>query len=99
MSLARTEDQINTCKLIITNDLSVRETEVYVKKLNEPVVKSTPKKKEDIEYQLSIKKIETDLSKSLGTRVKLKDHLGKGQIIIPYKDNDELSRLIDILSE
>ncbi|NLM19275.1 MAG: DUF61 family protein [Clostridiaceae bacterium] len=98
LSLPEVEDQINTCKLIVAKDLSVRETEAYIKKFNEPVIRSKPKKRVDIEYQLSIKKIETDLSKLLGTRVKLKDNSGKGQIIIPYNNNDELSRLMNILS-
>ncbi|NLJ70940.1 MAG: ParB/RepB/Spo0J family partition protein [Clostridiaceae bacterium] len=99
LSLSRIEDQINTCELIIANGLSVRETEDYVKRINEPVLKSKPKKKKDLEYELSIKKVETDLSKSLGTKVKLKDRSGRGQIIIPYNNNEELNRLIDILSE
>ncbi|MGB4609611.1 MAG: ParB/RepB/Spo0J family partition protein [Saccharofermentanales bacterium] len=99
LSLSEIEDQIRICELIIANDLSVREAEAYVKKMNEPAVKSKPKKEKNIEYQLSIKKVETDLSKYLGTKVKLKDHLGKGQIIIPYNNNDELTRLINLLSE
>ncbi|MDI9490935.1 MAG: ParB/RepB/Spo0J family partition protein [Clostridiaceae bacterium] len=99
LALGNIDDQINLCESIINQDLSVRQTEKHVAKLNDPPVKTKKREKIDQQYELSIKNVETNLSKSLGTKVKLKDRAGKGQIIIPYNNNEELSRLIEILSD
>ena len=56
LSLPEVEDQINTCKLIVAKDLSVRETEAYIKNLMNLLLGLNPKRV-DIEYQLSIKKL------------------------------------------
>ena len=53
------------------------------------------------QVKLSIKEVETRLKKSLGSRVKIKisdPSTGKGKIVIDYKDNEDLDRIISILS-
>jgi len=88
--------QIKAAEQIMHRELSVRDTEKLVKKLNSP-----PKtaKKADPLYSLSIKEVEQRLASSLGTRVKLKDKQGKGVIQISYFSNEDLDRLLEILDK
>jgi len=94
LALPETSSQIKAAEQIIHRELSVRDTEKLVKKLNSP-----PKtiKKTDPLYSLSVKEVEQRLTSSLGTRVKLKDKQGKGIIQISYYSNEDLDRLLDIL--
>ena len=46
--------------------------------------------------------VETKLKKHLGSKVKIKvsdTELGKGKIVIDYKNYEDLDRLIEMLSE
>jgi ParB family chromosome partitioning protein len=78
---------------IIRDKLSVRRTEVLVKKLSEDkraVIKPN-------EVNPYIKHLTDELKKALGTKVKIIDKGGKGRIEIEYYSNDELERIIEIL--
>lgn len=86
--------QRKAAQLIIDKDLSVRETEKLVKRLNLPPKEA---KKPDPAYTLSVKDVERRLVGRLGTRVKLKDRQGKGTIQIEYYSNDDLERLIELI--
>lgn len=97
LSLEKLADQELVCKKIIEEGLSVRQTELLVSRLQDKKPTAKLKYTLDPAYKLSIKKVETDLSKLLGTRVKLKDKAGKGKIEINYNSNDELDRLLEIL--
>ena len=96
LSLKETELQIRAAEIIIEKDLSVRDAEKLVK-----VIEQEPKKKPEKlltqAYLLSIKNVETDLAKALGTKVKLRDKQGKGSIIIDYYSNEDLDRIIELL--
>ena len=80
-------------RYIIDNKLSVRETEKYVKKLQE----DTPKKIDKINPD--IVDIENRLKNILGTKVKLLAKNNKGKITIEYFSNDELDRIIDFFTD
>ena len=96
LALPESSIQIKAAEQIMHRELSVRDTEKLVKKLNAP-----PKtvKKSDPLYSLSIKEVEQRLTSSLGTRVKLKDKQGKGIIQISYCSNEDLDRLLEILEK
>lgn len=93
LALPNTDDQIKASKIISKDGLSVRATEKYINKLLNPVEKKKTDVKKSSAYDLSIKQVETDLSKALGTKVSLKDRSGKGKIEITYANNDELERI------
>ncbi len=78
---------------IIRDKLSVRRTEVLVKKLSEDK-RAVIKPNEVGPY---IKHLTDELKKALGTKVKIIDKGGKGRIEIEYYSNDELGRIIEIL--
>lgn len=103
LSLKDKEEQRQVADVIMAKDMSVRQAEDYVKKFSDK--KDTkglakPQKPLDAQVKLSIKEVETKLKKSLGSRVKIKitdQTTGKGKIVIDYKDNEDLDRIISIL--
>lgn len=103
LSLKEKEDQRKVADVIMTRDLSVRQAEVLVKKYIEAQENPAAKKavvEQDIRVALSSKEVETKLKKILGAKVKLKvldGATGRGRIVIDYKNNEELDKLIEIL--
>ena len=103
LSLKEKEDQRKVADVIMAREMNVRQAEVFVKKYieaqNNPVAKKqleTP----DIRFTLSATEVETKLKKQLGAKVKLKvldSNTGRGRIVIDYKDNTDLDRLLEIL--
>jgi len=95
LSLPDETMQIKAANAIRKRLLSVRETEKLVKRLSIP---SKTGLKPDPAYLLSVKEVEQRLTGSLGTKVKLIDKQGKGMIQISYFSNDDLDRLLEILT-
>ncbi len=103
LSLKDKEEQRKAAEAILAKEMNVRQAEIYVKKLIE--AKDAPASDKPVEIpsmgvELSVKEVETKLKKQLGSRVKLKltdRNVGKGKIVIEYKDYDDLDRLISIL--
>ena len=103
LSLKDKEDQKTAAEMILQKEMNVRQAEIYVKKILE--AKENPEAPKAVELpdervSLSVKEVETKLKKQLGSRVKLKltdRSVGKGKIVIEYKDYDDLDRLISIL--
>lgn len=95
LSLEDKELQEKVCNEIIEKSLSVRETENLVKRIQNNTEKVSKVKTEDE----NILKIEDDLKKILGTKVKLFNKNKKGKIMIEYYSNDELERLLEIFKK
>jgi ParB family chromosome partitioning protein len=89
-------DRIETCaRTVASQGLSVRATEALVRNtLNPP-----PPKKQPAPKSASVRDVESRLTKSLGSRVELKENnKGKGgRIFIQYSDLDDLDRLLERL--
>ena len=104
LSLKDKEEQRIVADILMAKDMSVRQAEEYIKNYaNKKDAKGSakPQKPLDAQVKLSIKEVETKLKKSLGSRVKIKitdQATGKGKIVIDYKDNEDLDRIISILS-
>ena len=105
LGLKEKEDQRKVADYIMTRDLNVRQSEVFVRKYieaqNNPAKKNEPIET-DLRFELSSKEVETRLKKTLGAKVKLKvldNSTGHGRIVIDYKDYEDLDRLIDILCQ
>ncbi len=103
LGLKDKEDQRKVADVIMARDMNVRQAEVFVKKYieaqNNPGTKKNPEVP-DIQYALSTAEVETRLKKQLGTKVKIKvldSTTGRGRIVIDYKDNVDLDRLIEYL--
>jgi len=80
----------------VSKGLSVRQTEHLVKRLkaDKKKPKKTIKSSEDV-YLLSLS---DDLSRRLGTKVQIKRHGQKGKVEIEFYSNDDLDRLLSLLS-
>ncbi|MBN2061031.1 MAG: ParB/RepB/Spo0J family partition protein [Deltaproteobacteria bacterium] len=87
------EEQINFRNMIIKKELSVRETERLLSKVERA---RTVKKKTEEAYYLE--SLADNLKKSLGTRVAIKRSGKKGSINIYFSSDEELERLLDRLS-
>ncbi|MCR5383700.1 MAG: ParB/RepB/Spo0J family partition protein [Saccharofermentans sp.] len=105
LSLKEKEDQRKVADVIMARDMNVRQSEVFVKKYID--AQNNPYKKiqaveQDIRFTLSATEVETKLKKQLGAKVKLKvldNNTGRGRIVIDYKDNADLDRLLELLCE
>lgn len=105
LGLKEMEDQRKVADVIMAREMNVRQAEAFVKKYIE--AQNNPNKKPvaeepDIRFTLSSKEVETKLKKQLGTKVKLKvldNATGRGRIVIDYKNNEDLDRLIEILCQ
>jgi ParB family chromosome partitioning protein len=103
LALKDKEDQRKVADVIMAREMNVRQAEVFVKKYIEAHNNPSGKKAvelPDIQFTLSTKEVETKLKKQLGAKVKIKvldNSTGRGRIVIDYKNNEELDRLIEIL--
>lgn len=80
--------------IIIKRSLSVRQTESLAKKMPQPNRKEEPSPEKDY----YIESLAKDIENSLGTKVSIKMTGKKGKIIIDFYSNDELERLLSILT-
>lgn len=103
LGLKEKEDQRKVADVIMARDMSVRQAEVFVKKYIDAQNNPGAKKQvelPDIRLTLSTKEVETKLKKQLGAKVRIKvldNSTGRGRIVIDYKDNMDLDRLIEFL--
>lgn len=103
LALKEKEDQRKVADVIMAREMNVRQAEVFVKKYIEAQNNPSGKKAvelPDIQFTLSTKEVETKLKKQLGAKVKIKvldNSTGRGRIVIDYKDNMDLDRLIEYL--
>ena len=101
LALKDKEDQRKVADVIMAREMNVRQAEVFVKKYIEAQNNPSGKKAvelPDIQFTLSTKEVETKLKKQLGAKVKIKvldNSTGRGRIVIDYKDNMDLDRLIE----
>lgn len=85
---------------IIDNDLSVRQVEDMVRRLNQPA-QDDPKDKSvrpvtDEEYNA----LRDHLRKYFGTKVEFtRNPAGKGKIVIPFNSNEDLDRIIGVMDK
>jgi ParB family transcriptional regulator, chromosome partitioning protein len=79
---------------VIADDLSVRQTEELVRRLREPRIEhaAAPESKDP-----EVERVEEDLRRSLGTKVRLTRTRRGGRIVIEYFGDEELARLYERL--
>ncbi len=96
LGLETEKEMVNIFQLVRRNNMSVRETENYVKKLKEksdvPPKKVTKPEKKSV----FITRSEESLMTVLGTRVQIKSGKKKGIIEVEYFGDDDLDRLLDL---
>ena len=88
LSFPENTNLINVAKIIIDNELSVRQTEKLAREKKNKV--GTKDKKQDIYIENIIKILET----KLGSKIKIKGNSINGKIEIEYKSLEELNKII-----
>lgn len=93
LAITDKDKQFEVAEKIIAEQLSVRDTELLIKKYVEGL--SKPKElKPSNENNKIYNNIESDLKNIFGTKVIVKNGKNKGKIEIEYYSNDELDRLV-----
>jgi ParB family chromosome partitioning protein len=83
---------------IITEDLSVRAVEEAISDYHESRKPKTPKENKNLPAYL--REIEDRFNAFFGTKIQLKrDEKGKGQLVVKFKNDAELNRLLDALEK
>jgi len=89
------KELLKAFKKILAEGLSVRQTEALAKEKSN---KTEPKKSQKGVLSFEHQKIKSDLIDHFGTKVDLKrDYQGKGKIEIPFRNDDDLQRIIEKL--
>ena len=98
LGLRKSLQMMTLYQKIIRGKLSVRQTEDLVKKYSDTSQKSV-KLKKMLSDSPEIVQIENDLISHLGTKVIIrKDKKGKGKIQIEFYSEDDLQRIVEILT-
>ncbi len=92
LTLESRQKQIEAAKEIIKKGLSVRASEALCKRLSKPL--KQVKRKEKLP---EVSDLEDRLTRSLGTKVRIRHKEKRGKIEIEYYSLDELDRLLEIL--
>lgn len=93
LELGNKEEQLKAAQKIVDFGLTVKDTAAEIKK-----AKSKPKVKRKKSREAYIVDIEENLMRSLGTRVNLHTGKNKGKIEIEYYSDEDLERLLDLLT-
>jgi ParB family chromosome partitioning protein len=84
------EEQNNTARIIVAKELTVRETEALIKKLQEPAKEEKTKIIDPDTVSL-----EQSLSEKIGSRVSISHNKkGKGKLVISYTNLEELDGIV-----
>lgn len=94
--------QYEVAQMIFDNDMSVRQTEEYVKRLKnpKPEEKQEPKKDAKTEARLAAyKEKENEMKQILKTNVTIDDKGNKGRIVINYSNLEEFERIFELIQK
>lgn len=84
------DEQNNTARIIVAKELTVRETEALIKKLQEPAKEEKTK-----EVDPDTVSLEQNLSEKIGSQVSISHNKkGKGKLVISYTNLEELDGII-----
>ncbi|GAB5399755.1 MAG: ParB/RepB/Spo0J family partition protein [Aureisphaera sp.] len=90
-----TNDQLDIYEKIVSNSLSVRDTEALVRKYKNPDAPKETSKKSTPHFA---NKGSRELSDLLDTKVSVKaNSKGKGQLLVPFKDEADFQRILNLI--
>jgi ParB family chromosome partitioning protein len=101
MSIDNIIELLSAFKETVSKGLSVRQVEELARAIEAKPKKSTPvaaNKTSDLPF--TVKKLQDQLMASLSTKVQIvRTRDGKGEIVIKFYSDDDLARVVDIISE
>lgn len=99
LAIENKDTQYELAYTIFDEKMSVRETEKLIKNLSKEPKQKEKEKLTDNSLESILKQLENKIQEILGTKVIIKRKgTNKGSIEIEYYSNDELDRIIDLLS-
>lgn len=100
VNIQEPETQIMIYHQIIKHDFSVRKVEEIVRHLNNPSTKTTKDTTAKTDNTEEYAVLKDHLSKHFKTNVELKrNRRGKGKIVIPFKSDDDLERILGVFDQ
>ena len=96
LSIDDKKTQLKVVDDVVNKNLNVRETEEVVKNIKEKKKKSRNKKEIKDPFVIEV---EENLMRLLGTKVQISPGKDKGKIEIEYYSDEDLERLVEIISE
>jgi ParB family chromosome partitioning protein len=97
LALGSEREMVNIFKMIRRQNMSVRDTENYIKKLKTKKDNSGKKSSKRQTKSIFVRKSEETLMSLLGTRVQIKPGKKKGLIEVQYFGDEDLERIIELL--
>ncbi|MCL2248255.1 MAG: ParB/RepB/Spo0J family partition protein [Oscillospiraceae bacterium] len=94
LALKNKEDMKAAAKIVIENDLNVRDVEALVKKFGKEMAQKSKKRELEVNY---VAEAQNQLTASLGRRVTIRHGKGKGKIELEYYDQEDFDNLFDVL--
>ncbi|MAP53373.1 ParB/RepB/Spo0J family partition protein [Altibacter sp.] len=95
INIEDTNDQLEIYEKILSQQLSVRDTEALVRKHKSPTNSDTAKQKSVPSFAKEAKK---DLAALFDSKVDVKvSNSGKGQLIVPFKNKEDLQRILKLI--
>lgn len=93
------DDILRAAHKILSQHMSVRQTEIYVQGLMNPERAAPPASKAKAKEQdPNVREAQDRLQRSLGLRVRIEDTKGKGRVIIEYSGLEDFDALLDALA-
>lgn len=92
--------QLKVYNRIMKDDLSVRKVEELVKKMNEPPTETEDKKPQGDEIPAEYENLKDHLSGWFNLPIEFKrNNKGAGRIVIPFKTDQELEHIVEVLDK
>jgi ParB family chromosome partitioning protein len=83
---------------IVEKQLSVRQTEELVARLLNPQTGEQKQEKPAVPIDPNVREAQRSLETSLGVKVEIHDHKGKGKIILKYGSLEDFDRIVEALA-
>lgn len=94
------QTQIKVFYRVIDEELSVRKTEELVRQMNRNTFKDTSKIERRLKLNKEFEELTQHISKYFNTEVQFRvNENGKGKIVIPFENPEEMERIIGILDK
>ncbi len=98
ISIEDRDEQLNLLAQVLNENLSVREIEKKVQKINKP--DTFKKKNKTPSLPLKYREIEQVLAKDLEAKIEMKrNNKGRGTIVINFKNDEEMERIVSLLKK
>jgi ParB family chromosome partitioning protein len=98
LAFEHAEEMEKAAQRIIALSLSVRQTETYVQGLLHPEKATKKEPKPETPADPNVREVQERLQRSLGLKVRIEDHNGRGKVIIEYGKLEDFDALLEQLA-